>query len=128
MATPGLLKITIFWNKGFGIIISTHGITSKIFPCDILYCRYCNATKVWYSSISMRKIIITSILYGPGLCLSLIIWGMALKFYSSLGKRLKPKVRKCWELITTFPEVTREKLGEMGAFTSPILNRVKGII
>ena len=44
---------------------------------------------------------------------------MALKFYSSLG---------CLELITTFPEVTREKLGEMGAFTSPILNRVKGII
>ena len=29
-ATPGLLKIKIFWNKGYNVIISVHGVTKKI--------------------------------------------------------------------------------------------------
>ena len=40
-----------------------------------------------------------------GLALSI-----SLKFYSSVAKELKLKVRKFWELILTFIEVTREKL------------------
>ena len=43
---------------------------------------------------------------------------MVLKFYTSVAKGLKLKVRKFWELIPTFVEVTGEKL-------PPILNRVK---
>ena len=35
---------------------------------------------------------------------------IALKFYASVAKRLKLKVRKCWGLIPTFVEVAWEKL------------------
>ena len=56
--------------------------------------------------------------------------GMALKFYNSVVKELKLKVRKFWELITIFAKVTGETLvgvwGGGGDFLSlPILNRVK---
>ena len=43
---------------------------------------------------------------------------MVLKFYTSVAKGLKLKVRKFWELIPTFVEVTGEKLPS-------ILNNVK---
>ena len=36
--------------------------------------------------------------------------GMALKFYTSVAKVLKLKVRMFWGLIPTFVEVTWEKL------------------
>ena len=34
MATLGLLKIKLFWNKGYDIIISVHDVTNKISSCD----------------------------------------------------------------------------------------------
>ena len=34
MATPGLLKIKIFCNKGYDVIISVHHATNKIIPRD----------------------------------------------------------------------------------------------
>ena len=34
MATPGLLKIIVFWNKGHDIIISIDDITNKILSHD----------------------------------------------------------------------------------------------
>ena len=52
-----------------------------------------------------------------------------LKFYTSLSKEFKLKVRKVWGLIPTFIEVTGEKLVGGGLFARPlpppILNRVK---
>ena len=42
--------------------------------------------------------------------------GTNLKFYTSVGKKLKLKVRTFWGLIPTFVEVTGEKLVERGAF------------
>ena len=36
--------------------------------------------------------------------------GTNLKFYTSVAKGLKLKVRKCWGLILTFAEVAGEKL------------------
>ena len=53
--------------------------------------------------------------------------GTNLKFYTSLSKGLKLKVRKFWGLIPTFVEVTGEKLVGGGAFWTPILNRVKAM-
>ena len=58
---------------------------------------------------------------------------MALKFYTSVAKGLKLKVRKFWELTPIFVEITGEKLvggagggeGEGGLCGPPILNRVK---
>ena len=53
--------------------------------------------------------------------------GTKLKFYTSVTKELKLKVRKFWGLVPTFEEVTGEKLvGGGGAFCPhPILSRVK---
>ena len=52
--------------------------------------------------------------------------GTNLKFYTSVTKGLKLKVRKFLELIPTFIEVTGEKLlGGGGFLAAPMLNRVK---
>ena len=44
---------------------------------------------------------------------------MVLKFYTALGKGLKLKVRKFWELIRTFVELAGEKLVEGDFFDPP---------
>ena len=63
MATPGLLKIKVFWNKGYDVIISVHDVTNKILSSDSNY----NVNVVMWpkfgnSSISLREVIITSVL------------------------------------------------------------------
>ena len=37
MATPGLLKITVFWSKGCDVITYVHGVTNKILSRDLNY-------------------------------------------------------------------------------------------
>ena len=37
LATLGLLKIKVFWNKGYDFIISVHDVTNKIFSRDSNY-------------------------------------------------------------------------------------------
>ena len=62
MAAPGLLKTKVFWNKGY-VIISVHDVTNKTlsrdsnFIVDVVIC-----PKFGKVSISMREVIITSIL------------------------------------------------------------------
>ena len=63
LATLGLLKIKVFWNKGYHVIIVVHDFSSKIFSRDsnyivnvLLWPKFCN------SSTSIREVIITSIL------------------------------------------------------------------
>ena len=131
LAILGLLKIKVFWNKGYGVIIFVHDVTNKILSRDS---DHIEVVVMWpkcsNSMISMWGVIITSILMvltrktnffefnKLGLALD-----MAFKFYTSVGKRLKLKVRKLWGLILTFVEVPGEKLVG-GAFLPPILNRV----
>ena len=64
-ASPGLLKITVFWNKGYDVKVSVDDITNKIVSRDL------NHTvdvfmwpKFGNCSISMKEVITTSILYG----------------------------------------------------------------
>ena len=63
MATPGLLKIKAFWNKGYDVIISVHDVTNKLLSRDS---NYIVDVVVWPKfgnyNISMREVIITSIL------------------------------------------------------------------
>ena len=63
MATLGLLKTKVFWNKGYDVIISVHDVTNKILSRDS---NYIVDVVMWpkfgNSSISMREVIITSIL------------------------------------------------------------------
>ena len=62
MATPDLLKIKVFWKKGYDVILSVHDVTNKILSPNSNY----NVNVVMWpkfgnSGISVREIIITSI-------------------------------------------------------------------
>ena len=63
MATTGLLKTTVFWNKGYDVIVPAHGVTNTVFSRDS---NYTADVVMWpkfgNSSISVREVIITSIL------------------------------------------------------------------
>ena len=62
-ATPGLLKLTVFWNKGYDVIIPVDQVTNKILSRDS---NYIVDASMWPNfgncSISMREVITTSIL------------------------------------------------------------------
>ena len=34
ITTPGLLKIKVFWYKGYDVILFVHDVTNKILPRD----------------------------------------------------------------------------------------------
>ena len=59
MATPGLLKIRVFWKKGYDVIISVDDITNKFLSRDS---NYIIDVVMWPKfgdcSISMRKVFI----------------------------------------------------------------------
>ena len=63
MATPGLRKIKVFWQKGYDVIISEHDITNKVLSRDS---NYTVDEVMWPKfgnpSFSMREVNITSIL------------------------------------------------------------------
>ena len=62
MATPGLLKIRVFWNKGYDVIIFVYDVTNKILSRNS---NYIIDVVMWPKfgryNISMRKVIITLI-------------------------------------------------------------------
>ena len=61
--TLGLLKIDIFWNKGYDVIISIHDVTNKILPCAFdLIVDVAMWSKSANSSTFIRKVILTSVL------------------------------------------------------------------
>ena len=63
MATLGLLEIMVFWKKGYDVIICVHDVTNKILSCNVSYIvDLAMWPKFGNSSISMKEIIITSIL------------------------------------------------------------------
>ena len=63
MATLGLLKIKVFWNKGYDVIIYVHDVTKTNWWRDS---NYIEDVVMWLkfgnSGISMREVIITSLL------------------------------------------------------------------
>ena len=63
VTTLGLLEIKEFWNKIYDIIISVHDFTSKVLQ---LGSNYIADVVMWpkfgNSTISMRKVILTSVL------------------------------------------------------------------
>ena len=62
MATPGVLKIMVFWNKGDGVIISVDDFTNKILSRDSIYVvDVFMWPKFGNCRISMREVITTSI-------------------------------------------------------------------
>ena len=69
LATLGLLKIKVFWNKGYGVTISAHDIKNKILSRDsnyivgvVMWPHSHVTTKFGSLSISMKEVVVTSIL------------------------------------------------------------------
>ena len=63
MATPGLLKITVIWNKGYDVIIVVDDVINKILSRGLNYIvDLLMWPKFGNSNISMREVITTSIL------------------------------------------------------------------
>ena len=63
MATPGLFKIMVFWNKGYDAIIPVDDVTNKVSSLDSNYIvDLFLRPKFGNCSISMREVITTSIL------------------------------------------------------------------
>ena len=63
IATPGLLKVKVFWNNGSDTIISVHDVTKKFLSRDLNYVvDVIMWPKFGNSSISTREVIIISIL------------------------------------------------------------------
>ena len=124
IATIYLLQINIVWNKSHDAKISVYDVNNKTLSRES---NYILDVVIWpkfgNSSISMIEIL-SSILQGfDQKTTSLKEWswfklnnlalalGMGLKFYTSVAKGLKLKVRKVLGLIPTFA-VTGEKLLE----------------
>ena len=63
IATLGFLKIKVFWNKGYDVIIYVHDASNEILSRGSNYIvDVVMGPKFGNSSIPMRKVIITSIL------------------------------------------------------------------
>ena len=135
MATPGPLKVKLFWNKSCYAIISVYDVTNKIFSHDSNYIvNVVIWSKFGSSSISMGKVIVTSIFKDLASKTAFFEeWslfkfnnlglapGTNLKFYASVAKGLKLNVRKVLGVIPTFAEVRGEKLVGRGQKGHPIL-------
>ena len=63
MATPCLLKVTVFWNKGYDVIIPVDNVTNKILSRDSNYIvDLFMGPKFGNSSISLTEVVTTSVL------------------------------------------------------------------
>ena len=63
MATPCLLKVTVFWNKGYDVIIPVDNVTNKILSRDSNYIvDLFMGPKFDNSSISLTEVVTTSVL------------------------------------------------------------------
>ena len=63
MANPDLLKIKVFWNKGYYIIYYVYGVTNKILSHDSSHIADVFMwSKFGNSSIRIREVLITSVL------------------------------------------------------------------
>ena len=134
MATPGLLKIIVFWNKSYDVIISVDDVTNKILSRDL----NCIADgfmwpkfgiwvfpweKLWQPKFYKDLTRKTAFLEGWSLFkfnnLGLVL-RTNLKFYTSVAKELTLKARKFLGLIPTLVEVSGGKLiGGGGGLFAP---------
>ena len=113
MAALSLLKASVFWNKGYNVIISVKDTINKISSPDSNY--IVDAVmwpKFFNSSISTREVITTSISQGLTKktnlfdCCSCFKFndlglpiGMDLKVYTNVTKWVKIIVKNVWEVV-----------------------------
>ena len=132
MVTLVLLKIKVFWNKCCDVMNRNYEVLlrdSNHFIHMATWPMFGNSSISSCHNLNFIRILPEKPVFFEGLAwykfnklgLALV---MALKFYISLAKGLKLKVRKFFGLFHTFTEDTREKVeGDSGVFAP--LNRVK---
>ena len=124
LATPDLLKITVFWIKSYDVILWVYNVINKILLRDSI----CVVNVVaWpkFGNLSISKKDFVEGWYWFKFNSLELVRSMVLKNYSVVAKVLKLKFKKCWGLILTIGEVRREKLA--GASFCPVLNRVESV-
>ena len=113
MVTLCFLKIQVFLNKGYDIIIFVYDVTNKILSCNSIYVVnvICDQSLViqFYKDLSRKTTFFAGWSWFRFNNLGLAL-GIALKFYTSVAKGLKLKVRKFWGLIPMIVGVIGEKL------------------
>ena len=114
-ATLDFLKIKLFWNNGYDVIIPVHNVTNKIFSCDWIF----NADVVTQIKVLEKtEVITTSIWYGfdhtsqffCGVLLFQVKWfetGIRydLEIFYQCGKSMKLKVIKAKSVKVTGEEL-----------------------
>ena len=116
LANLGLLKIKLFWNKGYDALNFFHNANRKILSPDSSYIVDLVIWPTFYnSSISMREVILTPFYKDLNRKAS-FFWGVLLVFKGCLEilqqyeKLIKTKHQKVFRLFLSFTEVTGEKL------------------
>ena len=124
MATPGLLRIMVFWNECYDVIISVITSPGKFYHVIQIILQMCSCDQslvtvafLWetLSQPQSYKDLTRKTAFFEGLSsfkfnnLGLAL-GTNLTFYTSVAKGLKLKVRRFWEVNPTFVEVTRKRL------------------
>ena len=114
IGTLSLLKMEVFWNKGYDVIISVHDVANNNLSCDS---NYIVDVVMWPSLVTpafqWEKHLTKNITFSEGLSwfklnnLGLTL-GMLLKFYTTVAKGWRVKAKKFLGLIPTFAEVTGE--------------------
>ena len=124
MATTELLKIKLFRKKAYDVILSAHDLTNKILSRDSNYnINIVMWPKFGNSSISVIEVIITSVFEGKSwfkfnnLVLAL---GIALKFYTPVGKSVKTKSQKVFGSSSYVCRSYRGKAGSGGTVCPPL--------
>ena len=121
IATSGLLRITIFWNKSYDVKILVLDVTNKILLRDS---NYIVDVVIWpkfvdYSNISMGEVITTSILlefdqknrFFCGVVLVQVQEFGKLEILHQCGKRVKTKSQKVLVANSYICRCYREKTG-----------------
>ena len=121
---PGLLRIQIFQNKGYDVIIPDYDVTNKILPREsnynvdaVMWPKFGNCSVLWlklsqlqfYKDLTWKTAFFEEWSWFKFNNLRMAL-DMTSKFYTSVAKELKLKVRRFWGLISTFAKVTGEKL------------------
>ena len=124
LATPDLLKITVFWIKSYDVILWVYNVINKILLRDSI-CVVNVAAWPKFGNLSISKKDFVEGWYWFKFNSLELVRSMVLKNYSVVAKVLKLKFKKCWGLILTIGEGRREKLA--GASFCPVLNRVESV-
>ena len=130
LVTLDLLKIKVFWNKGYDVIISVYDINNKILSRDSNYIvDVARWSKFRNSNISMRSYHKLSFVRiwpeKPFFSGELLVevqqlragTRYGLEILDQCGKRIKTTNQKVLDLIPMFVEATGEKL--VGGFFAP---------